>query len=296
MSADGKTVETFATGFRHPIGIGMSSTGIVTGADQEGNWMPATRIDQYKPGGFYGDLRAHHRTTPPKTYDPPLCWLPREVDNSAGGQVWVPEKTFGPLASLPLHLSYGRCRAYLLLRQEFSDGMVQGGASSLPMQFLSGSMRGRFNGNGELYVCGLNGWQTSAKADGSLQRVRATGKPLDTVVAMEANTTGMKVTFSRDMDEKTLLATQNYKAAWWNYRWSGDYGSKRWKVTNPNAEGQDELVIESVRKINARTLQVNISGGMRPVMQFQLGYNLKAGDGATVSGSTFFTVHQLAKE
>ena len=296
VSADGKTVETFATGFRHPIGIGMSSTGIVTGADQEGNWMPATRIDQYKPGGFYGDLRAHHRTTPPKTYDPPLCWLPREVDNSAGGQVWVPEKTFGPLASLPLHFSYGRCRAYLLLRQEFSDGMVQGGASSLPMQFLSGSMRGRFNGNGELYVCGLNGWQTSAKADGSLQRVRATGKPLDTVVAMEANTTGMKVTFSRDMDEKTLLATQNYKAAWWNYRWNGDYGSKRWKVTNPNAEGQDELVIESVRKINARTLQVNISGGMRPVMQFQLGYNLKAGDGATVSGSTFFTVHQLAKE
>ncbi len=58
--------------------------------------MPATRIDQYKQGGFYGDMRAHHRPIPPKTYDPPLCWLPREVDNSAGGQVWVPEGNVRP--------------------------------------------------------------------------------------------------------------------------------------------------------------------------------------------------------
>ena len=106
----------------------------------------------------------------------------------------------------------------------------------------------------------------------------------------------MKLTFARSLDKAFAEKPENYKAARWNYRWSGEYGSKRWKVSNPNAEGQDELVIESVRKINARTLQVNISGGMRPVMQFQLGYNLKAGDGATVSGSTFFTVHQLAKD
>ena len=93
VSKDGSKVEVFATGFRHPIGMGMSPTGILTGADQEGNWMPATRIDEYKKGGFYGDMRAHHRKEPPKTFDAPLCWLPREVDNSAGGQVWVPPRT-----------------------------------------------------------------------------------------------------------------------------------------------------------------------------------------------------------
>ena len=61
VTKDGSKAEVFATGFRHPIGLGMSPTGILTGADQEGNWMPATRIDEYKKGGFYGDMRAHHR-------------------------------------------------------------------------------------------------------------------------------------------------------------------------------------------------------------------------------------------
>ncbi|MFO0881069.1 MAG: hypothetical protein U0840_27415 [Gemmataceae bacterium] len=54
---DGKKVEVFSTGFRHPIGLGVSPTDMVTGADQEGNWMPVTRLDIYKRGGFYGDMR-----------------------------------------------------------------------------------------------------------------------------------------------------------------------------------------------------------------------------------------------
>ncbi len=75
-------------------GMGISPKGIITGADQEGNWMPATRIDEYKTRRL---LRRHAERITAKlrrqTYDAPLCWLPREVDNSAGGQVWVPEKT-----------------------------------------------------------------------------------------------------------------------------------------------------------------------------------------------------------
>jgi hypothetical protein len=297
VSKDGNQVETFATGFRHPIGLGMSPTGIVTGADQEGNWMPATRIDQYKPGGFYGDMRAHHRTTPPTTYDPPLCWLPREVDNSAGGQVWVPKGAFGPLSELPLHLSYGRCRPFVLLRQEFADGTVQGGVASLPIEFLSGSCRGRFDKNNDLWVCGLNGWQTAAKADGSLQRVRYTGKPLDTVVKLDVVQSGVKLTFTRPLDPKTAENPANYKAAWWNYRWSGEYGSKRWKVSNPNAEGQDEFAFASAKLLDAKTVMLTVPGGMPKVMQMQVGYNVTTkDDAAKVTGSVFLTVHKAAKE
>ena len=43
VSKDGSKSEIFSTGFRHPIGLGMSPGGILTGADQEGNWMPMTR-------------------------------------------------------------------------------------------------------------------------------------------------------------------------------------------------------------------------------------------------------------
>ncbi len=297
VSKDGSKTEIFATGFRHPIGLGMSPTGIVTGADQEGNYMPSTRIDQYKPGDFYGDLRAHHRKVPPTMYDQPICWLPREVDNSAGGQVWVPKDTFGPLAGLPLHFSYGRCRPFVLLRQELASGLVQGGVSALPIEFLSGSCRGRFDKQGRMLVCGLNGWQTAAKADGSLQRVRATGKPLHVVVGMKATDSGLSLTFSGKLDKASAENVANYQAAIWNYRWTADYGSKRWKVSNGQVEGQDALSVTSATLTSPNTVKLTFASGIVPAMQYQIGYKLQASDAKTnVTGSVFLTIHEAVKE
>ncbi|MFO0935193.1 MAG: hypothetical protein U0798_01595 [Gemmataceae bacterium] len=293
VSADGKTVETFASGFRHPIGLGMSKTGIVTGADQEGNWMPATRVDEFVKGGFYGDMRAHHRKVAPKIYDGPLTWIPREVDNSAGGQVWVPDeaKSWGELAGKPLHLTYGRCRAFVLLRQQLADGRMQGGVCDTGLRFLSGVCRGRFGPDQSLYVVGLTGWQTAAQQDGCLQRVVPTGKPFDLVVKHAVTKTGVRLTFSRDLDQASAENVANYKSAIWNYRWSGDYGSKRWKVSNPNVEGQDDVVVTSAKRIDQRTVELTFAQPVKPVMQWQVGYQLKAADGAPFVGSVYLTVH-----
>ncbi|HUR55419.1 MAG TPA: DUF6797 domain-containing protein [Gemmataceae bacterium] len=292
VSKDGAKTEVFATGFRHPIGMGMSPTGLLTGADQEGNWMPATRVDEYKRGGFYGDMRGHHRKVPPKRYDGPLCWLPRDVDNSAGGQVWVPKDTFGPLAGLPIHFSYGQCRPMVLLRQEFPDGRVQGGVAGLGVQFLSGVCRGRFHPtDGMMYVCGLNGWQTAAKADGCVQRVRYTRKELDVPVKMAVDGNTIRLTFSREMDAQSCTGPECYKAAWWNYRWEAAYGSKRWKVSDPNAEGQDEVPVKSAKVLDdGRTVELRFEK-LVPVMQMQVGYNVAAADGRKVVGSVFLTIH-----
>jgi len=302
VSKDGTKSEIFSTGFRHPIGLGMSPGGILTGADQEGNWMPATRIDEYRKGGFYGDMRAHHRPTPPATYDPPLCWLPREVDNSAGGQVWVPADAtaWGALAGHPLHFSYGRCKAFVLLRQECRDqkgpngeplpDISQGGVVQLGVSFLSGVCRGRFH-DGNLYACGLNGWQTAAQADGCLQRVRPTGKPFDLPTAMEVRGNTIRFTFSRPLDPKAAAVADNYRAAWWNYRWSGDYGSKRWKVSDPKVEGQDDVPVRSAKlSADGRTLDVTFDA-LKPVMQMTVGYNIKTADGKPVVGAVFLTIH-----
>jgi hypothetical protein len=289
---DGSKTEIFCTGFRHPIGLGTSPTGIVLGADQEGNYMPATRVDEYKPGGFYGDLRAHHRPVAPKIYDGPLTWIPREVDNSAGGQVWVPEKTFGPLAGLPIHFSFGKCKMFLLLRQELPDGTVQGGVCDLGPQFLSGVCRGRFGPDGNLYTCGLNGWQTAAKADGSLQRVRYTGKPIPVPVKMEVVPASVRLTFPDKLDPAFATNPRNFNAARWQYRWSPEYGSKRWKASNPNIEGQDDVPVVGAKLVDEKTVEIQISGGMRPVMQMHTGFNVKYADGTPVVGSVYYTVHK----
>jgi hypothetical protein len=290
---DGGTVEVMATGFRHPIGLGMSPTGFLTGADQEGNWMPATRIDQYRHGGFYGDMRAHHRTAPPPTFDPPLCWLPREIDNSAGGQVWVPDGLFGPLGGRPLHLSYGRCKAMLLMRQELPDGTVQGGATDLGWNFLSGVKTGCFHPtDGHLYVVGLNGWQTAAKRDGCLQRVRYTGRPVVTPLSVEAFAGSLRLTFSQPLDAKQADDVSNYRIERWSYHWSGEYGSKRYLPDRPGAVGQEAVAVTSAKVTDEKTVVLTVPL-LKPVMQMELSFKLTTATGAPCTGVVYHTINQL---
>jgi hypothetical protein len=183
----------------------------------------------------------------------------------------------------------------VLLRQECSNGTVQGGVAGLDVKFLSGVCRGRFGPDGHLYVCGLNGWQTAAQADGCLQRVRYTGKPLDVPVKLAVDGSAIRLTFSCELDSRSVADTANHRAAWWNYVWSGEYGSKRWKVSDPTDEGQDEFAPRTARLLeDGRTVEL-VFDKLIPVMQMQVSFNLKARDGKNVVGSVYLTINSTEK-
>ncbi|MFO0808123.1 MAG: DUF6797 domain-containing protein [Gemmataceae bacterium] len=293
VPAAGGKAEVFATGFRHPIGMGLSPGGVLTGADQEGNWMPATRIDMYKPGGFYGDMRAHHRPVAPKIYDPPLLWLPREADNSAGGQTWSTDRRFGPLAGRMLHLSFGRCRMLEVLPQKVGETW-QAGAVDLGLFCLSGICRAATNPkDGQLYVCGLNGWQTAARRDGCVQRVRYTGQPCRVPDGYTVGPKTVRLSFAQSLDKATAEDLTSYRFEMWNYRWSGEYGSKRWRVTSTTQEGQDLLPVTAAQLSSDGKAVTLTVPGLTPTMQTQLDYRLRTADGALVAGTVYGTVHTL---
>jgi hypothetical protein len=291
VTPDGLNSEVFCTGFRHPIGLGVLPDGRITGADQEGNWMPSTRVDIYRRGGFYGDMRAHHRETPPQTYDSPLCWLPRQLDNSAGGEVAVPAGAWGPLGGQMLHLSYGRCRLLLLLMQRVGE-MEQGGAVDLGLQFESGIQRGRFRpDDGHLYVVGMDGWQTAAVQDGCLQRIRWTGREFRTPLGLRVEPEGIRITFSEPLDREVAADVGRYHVEQWNYRWRAEYGSPRYSVKEPEAEGQDEVPVESVAVDETGREVLLVIRGLQPVMQMQLDYRLRDVHGRPVEGVLYNTIH-----
>ena len=114
------------------------------------------------PGSFSGVIHPGNGRTMEQGYDKPLCWLPMQVDNSGGGQVWVDNDQWGPFNGEMLHLSYGRSTVYKVMRQEV-NGVMQGGVVALPIKLASSAMRGRFNPvDKQLYVAGFRGWQTNA--------------------------------------------------------------------------------------------------------------------------------------
>ena len=122
VSKDGSRAEVFATGLRAPNGMTVGPRNEITVSDNQGHWMPSSKLNWIKKGGFYGMTPAAQRplvfqrggtnftanpsdpkdraafafkswgnaTVPlPTSYDKPMAWLPMNMDNSSGGQLWV---------------------------------------------------------------------------------------------------------------------------------------------------------------------------------------------------------------
>ncbi len=308
VSKDGEKLDVYATGFRAPNGMGVGPQGQVTAGDNEGTWMPKCRLSWVTPGSFNGCVDLAHRDAAPTTYDRPLCWFPHDVDNSSGAQVWVTSDKWGPLQGELLHLSYGTCSLFKVLKEEV-DGRMQGGVVRLPLSFASSCMRGRFNPvDGQLYICGLKGWQTSAAQDGALQRVRYTGKPLRLPVGLRSLPDGVAITFSVPLDKEVAEDPQSFDVEVWNYIWGSQYGSPHVSVSDPEADmnkmggkidigyrNSDKLkVTAATLSPDGKTVRLTIPG-IQPVMQMQIKLNVDTADGAQVKQTIWNTLHALGK-
>ena len=319
ISPDGKKSELFASGFRAPNGIGISPTGQLTSGDNEGTWTPMCRLNWIKPGGFYGVVDLAHRATPPTDHDRPLCWFPKEVDNSSGGQVWVTSDKFGPWKDRLLHLSYGKCSLYGVLPQVVTfngQPQMQGGVVRFNVDFASGAMRARFNPqDGQLYVTGLRGWQTTATQNGCFQRVRYTGAATRMPLSLAATKKGIKLDFTCEVDAMAAADAGNWNIEVWNYIWSSAYGSPDISTlettvvaTEPGKDGKlqfskaqmserkhDPLTVKSATvSADRRSVFLEIPD-LRPAMQMQLKYEIKAADGVELRGQVINTIHALAE-
>jgi hypothetical protein len=298
VSKDGSKLDVVARGFRAPNGMGVGPDGQIVCGDNEGTWTPTCPINWIKPGGFYGvpDFAGKPKAEFPKVRDNPLCWLPHDdVDNSNGGQVWITSDKFGPLSRQMLHMSYGRSKLYLVMKEEVG-GQMQGGVVPMPVQFDSGICRARFkDSENALYLTGLRGWQTNAARDAGLYRMRYTGKKANLPVDLKARPGEVAITFSDPLDPKSANDADNFTVRHWNYRWTSNYGSQHFLVSDPKKQakkGQEEEVEVQSANLSAdgKTVTLKIDK-LQPVMQMKIQYNLKAADGSKVQGPIWNTIN-----
>ncbi|MEX2175657.1 MAG: c-type cytochrome [Pirellulaceae bacterium] len=289
IAKDG-SVTTVATGFRNPNGMSIGPGDELTVSPQEGEWTPGSVIFEVRPGGHYGygGPKPGHGA---RGYDLPLAWLPRLMDNSSGGQVWVTSDRWGPLGGQLLHLSFGKCRMSLVLREQI-EGQTQGAVVELPLGFSSGIMRGRFSErDGQLYVSGLKGWASAAVDDGCLQRVRYTGRAVAMPVERATHANGLAITFSQPLERATAEDPGSYRGEQWNYRYAATYGSEDWKLSEANAEGHDPLPIRSATLLDdGRSVFLEIPN-LRPAHQTSIEYSLRLAGGHPLRQTLVATTH-----
>ena len=291
VSKDGPTHSVVATGFRNPNGMSIGPRDEITVAPQEGEWTPGSVINEVREGGHYGynGPRAGHG---PAGQDAPLAWLPRMMDNSSGGQVWVASEKWGIQRGQLLHFSYGKCRLMLVPREHVGN-VTQGAVVEIPgVSFASGAMRGRYSPrDGQLYASGLKGWASAAVDDGCLQRVRYTGKPVALPIDRQTYANGLAVTFSQPLDRLTAEDPGSFHVEQWNYRYSAGYGSPDLKLSDPAAEGHDEVRVRSATLMDeGRTVFLEIPG-LTLANQTSIEYSLRSAAGEPQRQTLVATTH-----
>lgn len=296
VSRDGKKSEIVCDGFRAPNGIGIGPHGEMITTDQEGFWMPANRINLIKPGGFYGNIWSHASAPhkPSEGYDPPICWMPPNVDRSPAEDLWVTSEKCGPLKGRVIHTSYGMGTISLLM-DEMVDGVPQGGiVQLLPKKFATGIMRGRFNPlDGQLYVCGLVGWSSNCAEPGGFYRLKYTGRPLRIPIEMHVKKEGVELTFAEKLDRTSAEDKDRYSVSRWNYRWTENYGSKQYRVSDPKKEGVDEMnVVAAKLSEDGKTVLLRLED-MKQVMQMRIDVDVKEEDGGAVKTTLYSTINRV---
>jgi azurin len=293
--------------------------GTLTVPCSEGDWTPGSMIAAVQPSWSQrpsiqgtsshttGEGVPHFGYPGPKDGQiPALPWLylPRGIDNSAGGQLWVDSSQWGPLQDQMLHFSFGSGSHFLLLQDRIENAnpalpaWIQGAVVPLVGDFSSGAHRGNFNPvDGQLYVSGMNGWGTYTPADGSFQRVRYTGQPVMLPVGIKIHADGIWLKFSAAIDPQVVQDPTAHFAQAWNYRYSASYGSPEFAVSHPETLGHDWVAITNVSVSPAGDEVFFQMPDLQPVNQLHLNLCLTAAarDQPGLTTDLFVTIHHLAE-
>lgn len=301
VAPDGRSHEVYSTGLRTPNGMGMSPDGRPLVSDNQGNWIPASKISLGKPGAFHGVFPAINTNGPGKQtredFDQPVIWMPQSLDSSSGGQLWLDDDRFGPLAGRYLHTSFGKGWMYVLMVEDLGD-VAQAGIYRLPFQFDAGLQRLRTNpSDGQVYTVGLSGWQgPGGGADGCLQRLRYTGKPSSMLLESNARPGRVELTFSAPLNRELSLSKDNYRAKRWNYLWTRNYGSDHYSLLSPGQKGEDNVSITSLElSADGKTLSVGLAD-LVPVHQLMLEFDLLGADGKPVTEQLYMTINRIPED
>jgi putative heme-binding domain-containing protein len=296
ISPDGQRADVLATGFRNPDGLGLLPDGTLTIPCSEGDWTPASMICWRSPSQTGVPFYGHRGPAVGGRPELPLIYLPRGIDNSSGGQVYVSSDRWGAMKGSLIHFSHGTGTAMHLMVDQVGK-QVQGAISVLPVEFRSGAHRGRFSPNDDqLYVVGMNGWGSYAPETGCLQRLRYPSTESIVPIGFHVRESGIELRLSRSIEnassiKQSLLDIKSYFSQAWNYRYGPNYGSAEYSTRHPGVRGHDRMRITGVHLIdNGKTLFLEMPD-LQPVNQLHIHANFPGRQ----PWNLFATIHQLDK-
>ncbi|MFG2729216.1 family 16 glycoside hydrolase [Streptomyces canus] len=222
-------VSYLAGGLRTPNGIGRGPKGELFVTDNQGGWLPASKLLHIKPGRFF-----NHHTNPDGSFDDrtvtkPVLWLPQnEIANSPSTPMLVKK---GPFAGQMLFgdVTYGGIQRADL---EKVDGEYQGAVFRHTQGLESGITRISTGPDGAIYAGGLGAdgnWGQEGKLRFGLQKLTPNGRSVFDIKTMRATRDGFELTYTEPLSEETAAALTSgaYSVEQWRYAPTPAYGGPK---------------------------------------------------------------------
>lgn len=225
--ADG-SIEFITSGLRTPNGIGIGVDGEIFNADNQGDWLPSSKIVHIKPGAFYGSRAVDFEGTANLKETPPVVWLPQdEIGNSPSTPLALND---GPYQGQMIHceVTHGGVKRVFV---EKINGEYQGAVFRFIQGLEAGINRMVWGPDGALYVGGIGNpgnWQHGSGKDWyGLQRLKYNGKPAFEMLAVRAKTNGLEIEFTEPLEEGTGWNPAAYDVQQWWYKPTKEYGGPK---------------------------------------------------------------------
>ena len=288
IAPDGRSYTVFATGFRTPNGMGVLPGDRITYGENQGQYVPAGKISFVEQDKWYGGaVRTSAKDRVPAL---PLVWLPQDVDNSCGAQLWIDDARFGPYANNLMHTGCGNGTAMMVFIDEQAP-TPQAAVQPFPFKFESGVMRLAINPtDGQVYLTGTRGWGVDVQQDGCLQRIRYCGAVEPLLLDVSSNQDRITLHFDSAINA-AALTTAAFKVSAWNYKRSKAYGSKDYKPSAPEQIGRDTWSVSAVEVSQSGTAVSIMLPDLMPAHQVKVEYAIPFQSGAALKKTVHLTIH-----
>jgi hypothetical protein len=247
-------IHAVAGGLRTPNGIGWGPDDSIFTTDNQGGWLPASKLVQIKQDRFF-----NHYTEPSGPFDDrsvtqPVLWLPQnEIANSPSTPLYLKEGRFkGQM--LFGDVTYGGLqRGYL----EKVKGQYQGAVFRYTQGLEAGVNRITTGPDGAIYAGGLGAdgnWGQEGKLKFGLQKLTPNGGDTFDIKEMRAVPGGFDLEYTQPVSQATAEKLASlYEAEQWRYTPTSGYGG-------PKIAEKKLSVSSATLADDGRTVRLRLSG------------------------------------
>ncbi|MEZ4888049.1 MAG: PA14 domain-containing protein [Chitinophagales bacterium] len=224
--ADGSS-EFIASGLRTPNGIGLGVDNEIYVADNQGDWLPASKIVHIREGAWYGSRSVDFEGTANLEEALPVVWLTQDEIGNSPSQPTVLNDGVYKGQMIHGEVTHGGLKRVFA---EKVNGQYQGVVFRFTQGLEAGVNRVVWGPDGALYM-GLIGnpgnWSHTGGLWYGLQRMKFNEKPTFEMLAVRAKPNGMEIEFTEPLKESDGNDAADYDIKQWRFEPTPEYGGPK---------------------------------------------------------------------